>query len=454
MGTGTSTLNSSEIDRQEIRNCYPDRSNSNISDTDLRNTVYEYTTYDCNTATKKTDNKETKCADAEYLGGIYEGRIKDYFQSLDECLQDNKFSLFMIYYNRIISLLTSEYTLDQSGVIKLKKDIKKVNEYILNTLGEINVNMAKGRTGEIRVLVDAVNAINQKLNIQSSELGNSNPYKFTNENDTKLNNVKFFNSEEESIVSDTFFNRVIDYYSLIYILNSYPNIEKTLNNYEVPDLTEVVSVAIIRMTGNNKYRYKRSSYETNEDYDFGSFLQANTRSQATNTIKELLGESTDGNNFNIQQTIDRINEITRFIGYFRNSEPNLLNGNKTIITILDNYVNRINLISEKVFTTWNIFNRQTNNNNISFFTELVRLLFDISSSDSLIYKVRNMINSKIDEEMLLQQDEVDEDEEDDDINKYFESSEFCAENDDIKFNLNAIEDENLDTNFIPEVVVS
>jgi DNA-directed RNA polymerase II subunit RPB1 len=60
----------------------------------------------------------------------------------------------------------------------------------------------------------------------------------------------------------------------------------------------------------------------------------------------------------------------------------------------------------------------------------------------------------LDEEMLLQQDDVDEDAEDDDINKYFESSEFCAENDDIKFNLNAVEDENLDVNVIPEVVVS
>ena len=60
----------------------------------------------------------------------------------------------------------------------------------------------------------------------------------------------------------------------------------------------------------------------------------------------------------------------------------------------------------------------------------------------------------LDEEMLLQQEEVDEDYEDEDINQYFESSEFCAENDDIKFNLNAVEDENLDVNVIPEVVVS
>ena len=60
----------------------------------------------------------------------------------------------------------------------------------------------------------------------------------------------------------------------------------------------------------------------------------------------------------------------------------------------------------------------------------------------------------LDEEMLLQQDEVDEDMKMMILIKYFESSEFCAENDDIKFNLNAIEDENLDTNFIPEVVVS
>ena len=60
----------------------------------------------------------------------------------------------------------------------------------------------------------------------------------------------------------------------------------------------------------------------------------------------------------------------------------------------------------------------------------------------------------LDEEMLLQQDDVDEDAEDDDINKYFESSEFCTENDDIKFNLNAVEDENLDVNVIPEVIVS
>ena len=60
----------------------------------------------------------------------------------------------------------------------------------------------------------------------------------------------------------------------------------------------------------------------------------------------------------------------------------------------------------------------------------------------------------LDEEMLLQQSEVDEDVEDDDINSYFESSQFCAENDDIQFNLNAIEDENLDVNVIPEVMVS
>jgi DNA-directed RNA polymerase II subunit RPB1 len=60
----------------------------------------------------------------------------------------------------------------------------------------------------------------------------------------------------------------------------------------------------------------------------------------------------------------------------------------------------------------------------------------------------------LDEEMLLQQSEVDEDAEDDDINKYFESSQFCAENDDIQFNLNAVEDENLDVNVIPEVMVS
>ena len=394
MGTGTSTLDSREFGRDSLKYCYPDKSNNNIPETDLRNTVYLYTTYDCNTATRKTDNEETKCSDGERLRVIYEGRIKDYFQSLDECLQSNRFRLFMIYYKRIIALLTDEYTLDQSGVIKLKKDIKKVNEYILNTLGEINVNMAKGRTGEIRVLVDIVNVINQKLNIQSSELSTTNPYYFSNENDTRLNNVKFFNSEEESILTDTFFNRVIDYYSLMYILNSYPKIEQTLNNYEIPDLTEDFSVAIIRMDG-NKYRYKRSSYKSDEDYDFGNFLTDPIKAQATNTIKELL-DLTNENSVNIQQTIDRINEITMFIGYFRNSGPNLLIG-KTIITILDNYINRINLISEKVFTTWDIFNRQTNDNNITFFTELVRLLFDNSYLNSLMYKVIDMIDNKIDD---------------------------------------------------------
>ncbi len=64
-------------------------------------------------------------------------------------------------------------------------------------------------------------------------------------------------------------------------------------------------------------------------------------------------------------------------------------------------------------------------------------------------------NSKLllDEEMLDTQETV-EDEEEIDYNKYFESSAFCAENDEIKFNINAIPEEDIELDDIPEVQVS
>lgn len=64
-------------------------------------------------------------------------------------------------------------------------------------------------------------------------------------------------------------------------------------------------------------------------------------------------------------------------------------------------------------------------------------------------------NSKLllDEEMLETQENV-ENEEEIDYNKYFESSAFCSENDEIKFNINAIPEEDIELDDIPEVQVS
>lgn len=64
-------------------------------------------------------------------------------------------------------------------------------------------------------------------------------------------------------------------------------------------------------------------------------------------------------------------------------------------------------------------------------------------------------NSKLllDEEMLETQETV-EDEEEIDYNKYFESSAFCSENDEIKFNINAVPEEDIELDDIPEVQVS
>ena len=64
-------------------------------------------------------------------------------------------------------------------------------------------------------------------------------------------------------------------------------------------------------------------------------------------------------------------------------------------------------------------------------------------------------NSRIllDEDMLESQNNL-EDQEEIDFNKYFESNAYCAENDDIKFNINAIPEEDIELDEIPEVVVS
>ena len=58
----------------------------------------------------------------------------------------------------------------------------------------------------------------------------------------------------------------------------------------------------------------------------------------------------------------------------------------------------------------------------------------------------------LDDEMLMNQETYDEEEEID-FNTYFESSKYCEENDEIKFNINAIPEENIEIDDLPEIVV-
>lgn len=394
---GTSSHDSGGVGIEELRTCYPNKSSDDIPDNQLISTLYEYPVYNCSTATKGTDQEQT-CADRTKLDTIYDQKVKEYFLQLDQCLRDNKLNIFMRYYNEVINILRSndnDYTVDESGIIKLKNDIVKVNKYILEKLGIINDEMAKSTTGEIRILINSVNEINKILDLKSSGFNDDYEYKFKNENDTKLNDINFFTDDDTTILSDIFFNRVIKFYSLIYILDKYPKIEQTLNNYEAPELTEVMKVYVLRMSGNNKYRYK--AYHQNHAYNgIPALLQNHTKAQASNIIKQLLGESTDtSNRFNIQDTINRINEITTFIGYFRNSGPNL--SNKDVKSVLNDYITRIHNISEKTFSTWTSFNRDPINHDITSFKTIARNLFDNSYSNSLIFKTINKIRNNIDD---------------------------------------------------------
>jgi hypothetical protein len=399
---GTSSKNSNELGDVYMKYCHPQKSDGSIPDNNLKKVKYRYPTFNCGNATTGSTTASL-CADENFLSDIYSQKIKDYFKQLDECLRDNQFNMFMKYYNIIKDILNSndnDYTYNEAGVIKLKNDIKKVNKYVLEKLGTINDEMAKSTTGEIGPLNNAVNNINQTLDLSSQEYSDSYKYKFNDGiNDTKLNELKFFTKDNTTIMSDIFFDRIINFYSLIYILNKYPRIERTLNLYEKPELLIKKKINVLSMSSNNSYMYKGGSSSSNWNNSITSLISNHTKAQATNTIKELLGESTDNSHkFNIKQTIDKINEITRFIGYFRNSGPDLFNnGSINVKSVLNEYINRIQYISNKTFVTWTSFNRNSINHDIKSFKELVKLLFDNSYQNSLIFKIINKIRTKIDD---------------------------------------------------------
>lgn len=61
----------------------------------------------------------------------------------------------------------------------------------------------------------------------------------------------------------------------------------------------------------------------------------------------------------------------------------------------------------------------------------------------------------LDEEMLITQekDKYDEDDEDIDFNAYFEASKYCEENDQMRFNINAIKEEDIEIDDLPDIMV-
>jgi hypothetical protein len=399
---GSSSKNSGDLSDPQMKYCHPQKSDGSIPDSSLKKIKYRYPTFNCGNATTGSTTAAL-CADETFLSNVYNQKIIDYFKQLDECLRDNKFSIFMGYFNEVINILKSndnDYTYNEAGVIKLKNDIQKVNQYTLEQLGTINNEMAKGTTGEIGVLINSVNNINEVLNLRTQEYNDSYEYKFIDvKNDSELNKLKFFAEDNTtSILSDIFFDRIINFYSLIYILNKYPKIERTLNLYEKPELLITKKINVGSMSDNNTYIYKGGSSSRNWSNNINALINDPTKAQTSEFIKEPLRINTS---LNIKQTIDKINEITRFIGYFKNSGPNILNSylfnRKNIKTVLNEYINILHNISDKTFVTWTSFNRNSINHDISSFKELVRLLFDNSYQNSLIFKIINKIRTQIDD---------------------------------------------------------
>ena len=198
MGNSTSSRRSDGLE-ESMKYCIANRSKDDIPDNSLRKIKYMYPSVNCSENPEKVDNIGTLCADDDYLDNSYNQKIKDYFNQLDVCLSDNKFQIFMNYYNNLIEILGSndnDYTVNEEGIIKLKNDIEKLNKYILDDkLGNINIEMSRNDTGDsqIGVLKDSVKNINSILDLNSSEFSDNYQYKFIDgQNDKKLNELNFF----------------------------------------------------------------------------------------------------------------------------------------------------------------------------------------------------------------------------------------------------------------------
>jgi DNA-directed RNA polymerase II subunit RPB1 len=59
----------------------------------------------------------------------------------------------------------------------------------------------------------------------------------------------------------------------------------------------------------------------------------------------------------------------------------------------------------------------------------------------------------LDEEMLITQEAMLDDEDEVDFNSYFESSKYCEENDQLRFNINAIKEEDIEIDDLPDIMV-
>lgn len=404
---GTSSRHSGNLE-ENMKKCVPQKSNDSIPVNQLRKVKYNYPSFNCDNASKVQETGFL-CADNNYLFQEYDNKIVNYFHQLDECLAENKFSVFMKYYNELITILENHYTVDQTGVIRLKNDIAKIIDYTSDKLGQINNLMKKTTTNEIRIINSSVIKINEILETKLEDYKNSE-YIFDDiNNDIELNKLKLFSSDEEpNILSDIFFDRVINFYALIYILDNNQKIEKTLNEYREPNLEEITRHNLKVIGGNSTYRY----YHTNDLVNYNMYNNQNKVSlvmnnsednddkRPTNTIKRLLGINEETNpTFNIQNTVDSLEVINNFIYYFRNSGPILFeksNVNK-LKPVLDNYINKIKYISEKTYSTWNNLNRNPINYDIRNFKALAKLLFDSNYDKSLIFKNTLKLNRAIDD---------------------------------------------------------